>query len=34
MNTKHFWKMVKPFISNKTNADHNDIILIEDSKQI
>ena len=34
MNTKQFWKMVKPFISNKTNTDHNDIILIEDSEQI
>ena len=34
MNHKRFWKMVKPFISNKTNADHNDIILIEDIKQI
>ena len=33
MDTKHFWKMVKLFISNKTNADHNDIILIEDSKE-
>ena len=26
--------MVKPVISNKTNTDHNDIILIEDSEQI
>ena len=34
MNTKQFWKMVKPFISNKTNTDHNDIILIEHSEQI
>ena len=34
MNTIHFWKMVKPFISNKTNADHIDIILIKDCKQI
>ena len=34
MNTKHFWKVVKAFSSNKTNADHNDIILIDDSKQI
>ena len=34
MDTKQFWKMIKPFISNKTNADHNDIALIEDSKQI
>ena len=34
MITKQFWKMVKPFISNKTNTDHNDIILIEDSEQI
>ena len=25
--------MVEPFISNKTNAEHNDIILIEDSEQ-
>ena len=34
MNIKQFWKVVKPFISNKTNTDHNDIILIEDSEQI
>ena len=34
INNKQFWKMVKPFISNKTNTDHNDIILIEDSEQI
>ena len=34
MDTKHFWKMVKPFISKKNNADHNDIIFIEDSKEI
>ena len=26
--------MVKPFISNKSNTDHNDIILIEEVKQI
>ena len=26
--------MVKPFISNKGNTDHNDIILIEEGKQI
>ena len=34
MNIKQFCTMVKPFISNKTNTDHNDIILIEDSEQI
>ena len=34
MNTNHFRKMVKPSISNKTNTDHNDIILTEDSEQI
>ena len=34
MNSKQFWKMVKPFISNKSDTDHNDIILIEEGKQI
>ena len=34
MNSKQFWKTVKPFISNKGNTDHNDIILIEEGKQI
>ena len=34
MNSKQFWKIVKPFISNKGNTDHNDIILIEEGKQI
>ena len=34
MNSKQFWKMVKPFISNKGNTDHNDIILLEEGKQI
>ena len=34
MNSKHFWKMVKPFITNKGSTDHNDIILIEEGKQI
>ena len=33
MNSKQFWKMLKPFISNKGNTDHNDIILIEEGKQ-
>ena len=26
--------MIKPFISSKGNTDHNDIILIEEGKQI
>ena len=34
MNSKQFWKMIKPFISNKGNTDHNDIILMEEGKQI
>ena len=34
MNSKQLWKMIKPFISNKGNTDHNDIILIEEGKQI
>ena len=34
MNSKQFWKMIKPFISNKGNTDHNDIMLIEEGKQI
>ena len=34
MNSKHFYKMMKPFISNKGNTDHNDIILIEEGTQI
>ena len=34
MNGKHFWKKVKPIISTKGNTYHNDIILIEEDKQI
>ena len=34
MNSKQFWKMVKPLISSKCNTDHNDNILIEEGKQI
>ena len=34
MNSKQFWKMVKPFIFKKGNTDHNDIILTEEGKQI
>ena len=34
MNSMQFWKMEKPFISNRGNTDHNDIILIEEGEQI
>ena len=33
MNSKQFWKMIKPFISNKGNIDHNDIILVEEGNR-
>ena len=34
MSNKNFWKTVKPFISNKTNRNESDIILIENNKVI
>ena len=34
MGSKNFWKTVKPFISNKTNRNESDIILIENNKVI
>ena len=34
MSNKKFWKTVKPFISNKTNRNESDIILIENNKVI
>ena len=34
MRNKNFWKTVKPFISNKTNRNESDIILIENNKVI
>ena len=34
MSNKNFWKTVKPFISNKTNRNESDIILIENNNVI
>ena len=34
MSNKNFWKTVKPFISNKTNRNKSDIILIENNNVI
>ena len=34
MSSKNFWKTVKPFISNKTNRNESDIILIKNNKVI
>ena len=34
MSNKNFWKTVKPFISNETNRNESDIILIENNEVI
>ena len=34
MRNKYFWKTVKPFISNKTNRNEFNIILIENNNVI
>ena len=34
MSNKNFWKIVKPFISNKTNRNESDMMLIENNNVI